>query len=180
MAALASGAEAAGKAFMAKVQESMNAMKSCIEEFMISFRDSMKPVMIALGELFGKVLGDQIKIFLDMLGSVAYDMAGVGKLQRAANGAAFGAQGRINYLAAGGIVNSPTTFRDRAGGLNVMGEAGPEAVMPLRRGRDGRLGVEASGAVTVTVNVQGSLLTQGNLIEILKKELDILNRRCYG
>jgi hypothetical protein len=27
-----------------------------------------------------------------------------------------------------------------------MGEAGPEAILPLRRGRDGRLGVEMNGA----------------------------------
>ena len=38
-----------------------------------------------------------------------------------------------------------------------MGEAGPEAIMPLRRGADGRLGVEANGGGTsVVVNVDAS------------------------
>lgn len=48
------------------------------------------------------------------------------------------------------IVDRPTFFAFANGG--VMGEAGPEAIMPLRRGPDGRLGVDAAGA-GVTVNV---------------------------
>ena len=34
-----------------------------------------------------------------------------------------------------------------------MGEAGPEAIMPLARGPDGRLGVRGGGGVSVTVNI---------------------------
>ena len=41
-----------------------------------------------------------------------------------------------------------------------MGEAGPEAIMPLRRGANGKLGVEASGSsmgnITVNVDASGS------------------------
>lgn len=63
--------------------------------------------------------------------------------------------GRIVPFAQGGIVTKPTIF-PMAGGMGLMGEAGPEAVMPLKRGRDGRLGVEAEGGgdqVHVTMNV---------------------------
>ena len=62
--------------------------------------------------------------------------------------------GRIAAFAGGGVVNGPTMFAMR-GGLGVMGEAGPEAVMPLARGPDGKLGVRAGGAaaVQVTVNI---------------------------
>jgi tape measure domain-containing protein len=42
------------------------------------------------------------------------------------------------------IVSRPTYFR-YGGGLGLMGEAGPEAVMPLKRGGDGRLGISAFG-----------------------------------
>ncbi|NEV75656.1 hypothetical protein DYI24_01170, partial [Rhodopseudomonas sp. BR0C11] len=47
------------------------------------------------------------------------------------------------------VVSAPTLFKFANGGamsLGLMGEAGPEAVMPLRRGSDGRLGVEMAGA----------------------------------
>lgn len=72
-----------------------------------------------------------------------------------ADGGAF-AQGRVMPFAAGGVVTAPTTFPMR-GGTGLMGEAGPEAIMPLTRGADGRLGVAASGGsgggVNVTINV---------------------------
>lgn len=54
------------------------------------------------------------------------------------------------------IVSAPTLFTFATGGiprLGLMGEAGPEAIMPLTRGADGRLGVEAHGAGGVVVNV---------------------------
>jgi len=47
----------------------------------------------------------------------------------------------------GGVYNSPQLFAF-AKGAGVFGEAGPEAIMPLRRGSDGRLGVSASGSGT--------------------------------
>ncbi|SDE67698.1 phage tail tape measure protein, lambda family [Paracoccus isoporae] len=75
-----------------------------------------------------------------------------------AAGAAF-SQGRVAAFAKGGIVTSPTRFPMR-GGVGLMGEAGPEAIMPLSRGADGRLGVAATGGgaaarpvnVSITVN----------------------------
>ena len=63
-------------------------------------------------------------------------------------------QGRVMPFANGGVVTQPTTFPMR-GGTGLMGEAGPEAIMPLSRGADGRLGVRAQGGqqVNVTINV---------------------------
>ena len=57
---------------------------------------------------------------------------------------------------ANSVVSAPTLFAFAHGGiprLGLMGEAGPEAIMPLRRGPDGRLGVDAYGAGSVVVNV---------------------------
>ncbi|WP_370693001.1 phage tail tape measure protein [Pseudotabrizicola sp.] len=59
-----------------------------------------------------------------------------------ANGNAFGG-GRVIPFAAGGVVSSPTMFPMR-GGTGLMGEAGPEAIMPLTR-IGGKLGVRAAG-----------------------------------
>jgi tape measure domain-containing protein len=54
----------------------------------------------------------------------------------------------ITAFASGGIVGSPTLFKFANGGTTqtgLMGEAGPEAIMPLSRSADGKLGVNASG-----------------------------------
>ena len=80
----------------------------------------------------------------------------------AANGMAF-AKNKIVPYAKGGIVSQPTLFRYASGGagrFGLMGEAGPEAIMPLRRGPNGKLGVESSGHgignITVNVDASGS------------------------
>lgn len=71
-----------------------------------------------------------------------------------ANGASFSA-GRVMPFAQGGVVTGPVAFPMR-GGTGLMGEAGPEAIMPLSRGADGRLGVAVSGQsrpVNVVMNI---------------------------
>ena len=58
--------------------------------------------------------------------------------------------------AKGGLIERPTLF-PLSNGAALAGEAGVEAIMPLRRGKDGRLGVETSAGVgNVTVNVDAS------------------------
>ena len=64
----------------------------------------------------------------------------------------------VKPFARGGVVSSPTRF-SFGGQLGLMGEAGAEAIMPLKRGSDGRLGVAAAGASSgpaarVVFNVQ--------------------------
>ncbi|KQQ47870.1 phage tail protein [Methylobacterium sp. Leaf125] len=63
-------------------------------------------------------------------------------------------QGRVRPFAAGGVVAAPTYFPMRDG-LGLMGEAGPEAILPLKRGSDGRLGVATGGqaAAPVTIHI---------------------------
>ena len=88
-------------------------------------------------------------------GAIASGMNGlVSGLMPFANGGAF-SQGRVMPFAKGGVVASPVSFPMR-GGRGLMGEAGPEAILPLARGADGRLGVQAGGgarAVTVVMNI---------------------------
>jgi tape measure domain-containing protein len=89
---------------------------------------------------------------LAAVGNVNTDVSGF--FSPSANGNAFGANGIIPF-AKGGIVNSPTLF-PFAKGVGLMGEAGPEAIMPLTRGPGGQLGVSnfgGSGDVNVVVNV---------------------------
>ena len=77
-----------------------------------------------------------------------------------ATGNAFASNNIIPY-AMGGVVGKPTLFKFAQGGAlrtGLMGEAGPEAIMPLKRGADGRLGVSGGGSapVNVVVNVDAS------------------------
>ena len=78
-----------------------------------------------------------------------------GEIVASAKGNVF-AKNKIVPYAYGGIVNKPTLF-PMANGMGLMGEAGPEAIMPLKRGSNGKLGVQSSGGVgNIVVNVDAS------------------------
>lgn len=88
-----------------------------------------------------------------------------------ADGAAF-QNGRVTAFASGGVVDRPTLF-PMANGAGLMGEAGPEAVMPLQRGADGKLGVKSQGGgnvinQTINVNAGGGAGGGGNPQELAK------------
>jgi len=77
--------------------------------------------------------------------AASYDFSGYydpGFIGGAAMGAAF--DRGVQRYAKGGVVNSITPFQ-HVGGLGVMGEAGPEAIMPLQRMPGGNLGVTMGG-----------------------------------
>jgi phage-related minor tail protein len=76
-----------------------------------------------------------------------------GGLMGAGGGGMRAALGAVKPFAAGGVIASPTYFPLQSGGLGLAGEAGPEAIMPLSRGPDGRLGVAASGGAAPNVTV---------------------------
>jgi phage-related minor tail protein len=64
------------------------------------------------------------------------------------------ALGGIKPFASGGVIGTPTYFPMMNGGVGLAGEAGPEAIMPLTRGPDGRLGVSGNGgSSSITVQI---------------------------
>lgn len=81
-----------------------------------------------------------------------------------ANGNAFN-QGSVQAFATGGVVDGATMFNMSGGKKGVMGEAGPEAIMPLSRGSDGKLGVKAQNnsnqGSAINVNVNYSIDARG-------------------
>lgn len=76
-----------------------------------------------------------------------------------AKGNVFDRGTQVQAFASGGVVNKPTFF-PMTNGIGLMGEAGPEAILPLRRLPSGKLGVESTGSAqpmfTVNVDARGS------------------------
>lgn len=60
--------------------------------------------------------------------------------------------GNVTPFAKGGVVNGATSF-PMPSGMGIMGEKGPEAIMPLQRGPGGKLGVAASGGGGTVINM---------------------------
>lgn len=81
----------------------------------------------------------------------------VGQGANAALGGLAQAATKVVPFAEGGVIGAPTAFGMGGGRIGLMGEAGREAVLPLARGTDGRLGVALEGAGggggSTTINV---------------------------
>lgn len=185
-----------------KLTDSFNTAKSVTGSFFQDMRESLwegqtawesfaNAVTNLLDNVLGKLLDFGVNNLFDSLGAIGTSggtkdfswgniassigswFSGTPTPAPAANGGAF----------TNGVYNSPTLFKFANGGqFGVMGEAGPEAVMPLRRGPDGSLGVQADGVgkdVIVNVynnsNAQASVnrreTSQGTEIDIMIDQL---------
>lgn len=114
---------------------------------------SLEDVLRRIGlNLAGMALEQGLKPLQSLAGSLLSGL--FGSLAGALPFAKGGVPGHVVPFAAGGIVSAPSYF-PLGRNLGLMGEAGPEAILPLQRGSDGRLGVAASGggAVNVVFNV---------------------------
>lgn len=116
----------------------------------------------------GKDLGSVLEQLAARLANLALTAAlkplesGLTSLLSGAGGLAFArggvvSEGRVMPFARGGVVAAPTYFPLGGSALGLMGEKGAEAILPLTRGADGRLGVRAAdgagrGAVTVNIS----------------------------
>ncbi len=151
----------AGKGFISDLRSGLEEGKSLWE----SFASAVKGV---IDKIINKLLDSQINNLISsvfapqgggagggLLSSIAGFFGGGGGdnvagvplanlLPGFANGGAF--QNGVQKFAAGGVVHGATNFGMASGKTGVMGEAGPEAIMPLHRGPDGSLGVKMNGA----------------------------------
>lgn len=134
-----------------------------IDNFADTFADFVATGKAGFREFANSVLQDLSRIFARAAFFQTLEMLfpGLGKVAKVTESAKGNviAKNKIVPYAMGGIVNKPTLF-PMANGAGLMGEAGPEAIMPLRRGRNGKLGVQASGSgignITVNVDASGS------------------------
>ncbi|AKR54739.1 Phage-related minor tail protein [Devosia sp. H5989] len=113
---------------------------------------------ISDGKSLNGLLGDIARSFADIALKAAFKPLGnlvsglIENVFAATNPVVQG----VTPFAKGGVIAAPSYF-PLGRGLGVAGEAGAEAVMPLMRGADGRLGVAGGGgAVNVTFNVTAS------------------------
>ena len=143
-------------AVVAQVNNAQKNTKKTSDEFGISAKLWANELSQGLAQAIvnAQDLGDALRnIAKSIAGSVLQKLIGklIGGLF--ADGAAFQG-GRVIPFAKGGIVTKPTIF-PMARGMGLMGEAGPEAVMPLKRTADGSLGVtsEGGGGTHITMNI---------------------------
>lgn len=164
------------------VQRSFGAMEDALTNFVmtgkLNFKDFIKVILGELVKLMIQLL--ILKPLMAMFGGAfgggaaaaggATTMAGSASISMmAAKGAAFH-DGGVQMFASGGafanrIVNKPTSFP-----IGIMGEAGPEAIMPLGKDAQGRLGIRVSGDqgggniennVTIAVSIQDGQVKDG-------------------
>ena len=128
-----------------------DALVKFVETGKLNFRDLAKSIISDLTRMFIRFTIVR-PLFNAMTGGKFATELGI---KKNAKGNVF-AQNKIVPYRVGGIVDKPTLF-PMANGAGLMAEAGPEAIMPLKRGKDGKLGVQSSGGVgNVVVNVDAS------------------------
>jgi len=146
-----------GDAFGDVVVKGIKGMEDALVDFVmkgtLSFRN-----------LANSIISDMVRIAIQQTITAPFTSF-IGNLFKNANGNAF-VDGKVQKYAYGGVVNRPTLFPMANGGVGLMGEAGyPEAILPLKRGSNGKLGVQSTGGgvgnIVVNVDASGSSV-EGN------------------
>ena len=128
----------------------------------LDFKGLVTSILSDLAKMEARILASQVlqSILGSFLGGSSGNAFAGGGANYSANSGGLGAYNVSGYAKgdvfadssslsaySGSVVNKPTMFAF-ARGAGVMGEAGPEAIMPLKRGPDGKLGVQMNGAAS--------------------------------
>lgn len=117
------------------------------------FDDVLKSLALRLSDLSVRLAFKPLTSALSSgIESLLSGLTGIGNTGSTASMVA--ATGAVKPFASGGVIGAPTYFPLIGGGTGLAGEAGPEAIMPLTRGPDGRLGVSGNGGGnSITVQI---------------------------
>jgi hypothetical protein len=150
-------------------------ISSSMEDAFMSIVDGTKSVKDAFKSMAASVISELYRILV-----IKKIVAGITSFLPFADGGVFSggsvvpsAKGNAFYggnvipFANGGVVSSPMTFPMTGGKTGLMGEAGPEAIMPLKRGKGGKLGVVAENNGNVVINQSFNFSANGD--ESVKK-----------
>ena len=151
-----------------EVREAVTSAFKNMENAIVNFVMTGK---LNFAEFTRSILADMTRIIIrqafikPLLGAIFPNFADGGVVENAM-GNVYGSNG-IQKFARGGVVHSPTIFPFK-NGIGLMGEAGSEAILPLKRTKQGKLGVESSGGGGNVVNVSvdaGGTSAQGNTMK---------------
>lgn len=133
--------------------------KSLAEDLGLTFSSAFENAIVSGGKLSDILKGIEQDIIRIITRKMVTEPLGnflttaIGAFVASADGNVFaGAPGLSAY--SGSVVSKPTLFAF-ANGIGLMGEAGDEAILPLKRGSNGKLGVQSSGGggTTVVMNI---------------------------
>jgi phage tail tape measure protein, lambda family len=161
---LASASDVSGQTrnlFVNSFDSMADALTNFVTKGKLDFKGLVSSILTELAKMEIRIAASQA------LQAIFGSFSGGGGATVAANakGGVYDSPSLSNY--SNQVVSEPTFFKFAKGGaLGVMGEAGSEAIMPLSRGSNGRLGVTVNGGsqsmggieinVAVTVNSDGS------------------------
>ena len=143
--------------YAAQIETAVVSAFGKMEDAIVKFAQTGK---LEFKDLVSSILADMLKIAIratitaPLMKAMGFAIPGL------ADGGVIAGNNIVPYRK-GGVVNSPTMFQYGGSKLGIMGEAGPEAILPLKRGSSGKLGVEmhgGGGARATTGNYTGPTL----------------------
>jgi hypothetical protein len=152
-----------------------NTIGSAMEDSLMSMVDGTKSVKDAFRDMAADIVRHLYKVLVvqQMINAIGGAIGGpIGNALSTygqADGGAWQGGSQIKAYADGGVVGSPTLFPMAGGKTGLMGEAGPEAIMPLKRGANGKLGVQMEGGGGDNVVINQSFNFQANGDDSVKK-----------
>lgn len=155
------------------MEQVSNTAMSSMEDAFMSILDGSKSASDAFKDMARAIIAEAMRMLVirpllqGLFGGAGGGGGFLGGLLNA-NGNAF-IGGNVTAFANGGVVGGPTMFPMSGGRTGLMGEAGPEAIMPLKRTSSGKLGVVAEGGGAVTVN--NNIHVQGDNPAAIRQEI---------
>ncbi len=152
-----------------------NTRGSAMDDSLMSMVDGTKSVKDAFRDMARDIVRHLYKVLVvqQMINAIGGAIGGpIGDALSTygqADGGAWQGGSQIQAYANGGVVGSPTLFPMAGGKTGLMGEAGPEAIMPLKRGANGKLGVQMEGGGGDNVVINQSFNFQANGDDSVKK-----------
>ncbi len=152
-----------------------NTIGSAMEDSLMSMVDGTKSVKDAFRDMARDIVRHLYKVLVIQRainaigGMIGGPIGGALSTYGQADGGAWQGGSQIQAYANGGVVGGPTMFPMAGGKTGLMGEAGPEAIMPLKRGANGKLGVQMEGGTGQNVVINQSFNFQANGDDSVKK-----------